>query len=376
MNEILRRNHDIYMRIEKFEDYEFFNCIAYEMFQRSIGIEPLNIQKQYQENSKGYLIQGYDNLGNIIGFSQPQQLEMAIDSTLLNGNYSTFPLPWNSWFNTFFGANPQSVMPAQPGNGSSTGPLSINYNNWGNITIGVATALLTQDGSSDGDTASVNSDGSYNSIDEVNPTAAINGSAGSSWIVSPYDEFTYQQSTQGSSAPIDQDPYYQIAPELHSWSDFSATFKFSSSNSSNGNPDVCANNAATSDCYFYYTLTQGSPLVHFVLHNMAVIVRNTPLTPANPAYLNDQSPVQLQFGITPYDDDVIAQQSGGRIGTFLAYDGYQLLALFYDHNTVEAQCLSGANPAVSQPCEFTPPPVNLLFSINTTVDSATKEGYL
>ena len=55
MNEILRRNHDIYMRIEKFEDYEFFNCIAYEMFQRSIGIEPLNIQKQYQENSKGYL---------------------------------------------------------------------------------------------------------------------------------------------------------------------------------------------------------------------------------------------------------------------------------------------------------------------------------
>lgn len=97
MNEILRRNHDIYMRIEKFEDYEFFNCIAYEMFQRSIGIEPLNIQKQYQENSKGYLIQGYDNLGNI---------KLTSTCSLEDYIFSIFPSLYDDLLNKLKKENP------------------------------------------------------------------------------------------------------------------------------------------------------------------------------------------------------------------------------------------------------------------------------
>jgi hypothetical protein len=54
MCEITPRNNEIYMRIEKFKEYEYTNCIVHEMKERSIGINPIEIQKIYDEKSKGY----------------------------------------------------------------------------------------------------------------------------------------------------------------------------------------------------------------------------------------------------------------------------------------------------------------------------------
>lgn len=60
MGKILPRNHEIYMKIEDYEEYEYTNCIVHEMNERSIGTDPKEIQKNHTENSKAYTCTNLD----------------------------------------------------------------------------------------------------------------------------------------------------------------------------------------------------------------------------------------------------------------------------------------------------------------------------